>query len=143
MAHDTVHMAFLFECRGVRIIGAQKEHARIQTALGDSAHLLGNVMPCGAKTHHHPHALTGTSDGIFHARSFVIILGTAGGISVERQAQVKRGIMPPDDFARGAGNCHLSVHLCITVKHAGVIHHLAQTDDTGPVNCFGNFRRTN
>ena len=66
----------------------EDEAARVQAEMRDRAHLRSDVMPRGAVAQHGLHPLPDTFDRVFEMSAFVVILRTAGDISMEGQTKI-------------------------------------------------------
>ena len=71
----------------------------------------------------------------------MVIFRAAGDVSVERQAQVRRGVMTADDLVGFARRLYFGQQFFVATRDAGIIHHLAQADDAVPRHCLGHFLR--
>ena len=68
----------------------------------------------------------------------MIIRRTARHIGMEGIAEIGRCIVPAHRLAGILGGGDFRQHLLVTGDHAGEIHHLAQTDDVGPLHRLAN-----
>ena len=78
----------------------------IEAVFGDGFDLFGDIVPRGTEAEHRFHPLADAGDGVFRAGAFVIVFRSPGDVPVKGVAQVGGCVVPPDDFARGAGGGH-------------------------------------
>ena len=138
MAHHAVHMTVIHQGAGMAVIGAQDHVARIQAFFGDRGDLCFNVIPRGPQPDHRPHPLTHPCNGIRLAGALVIIRRAARHIGRECGPQIGGGIVPAHGLSRALRCGNLGQHLGVARGHTREVHHLAQTDDTGPVHGLGD-----
>ena len=116
----------------MEVIRAQNEVAGLEAGFGDGLDLGGDIVPRRAQPEHGAHALAHPGDGIFRAGSFVIVGRASGGIGMEGQSEIGRGIVSADRLAGPLRGGDLGQHLGIACDHAREVHHFAKADDVGP-----------
>ncbi len=97
----------------MRIVGAKDEAARVQLLLCDRLDLCCHIVPGRTVAQHGFHSLPHTGNRILHPRAFVVVFRPASHITVKRQTQIKRRIMPADGFASRVGDAHFIEHLFV------------------------------
>ena len=138
MAHNAVHVTFIYDGAGMAVVGAQYKAAWIEPFFRHRGNLAFHIIPSRPQSHHVSHPLSHTCDGICFTCPFMIICWTTCRIGMKGIAEIRRCIMPTNGFTCILGCRNFCEHLRITVHNAGEIHHLTKANDAGPLHRFSD-----